>query len=138
LNLDDRLAQLLHAAHARGAAVAHEANCLAMPFRINPVDRVLEHSGGTIVVFRSDEDEPIGLRDRGGPSLNDLILEGRPAGRRRRHWLIEERHRKIAQIEQPRVDSSALLEMLKNPVGGPLRETAFAGTANNDGNDVHA
>jgi len=61
-------AALLHSCATPAARRAHEANCLAIAIRINPVDRVLEHSEGTIVVFRSDEDEPIGLRDRGGTS----------------------------------------------------------------------
>ena len=83
-----------------------------MPPRINPVDGVLEHRRGPVIVFRGDEDEAIGLRDRGGPSLNDLVLESRATRRGRRYGLIEERHRKVAQIEQPRVDAIALLQVV--------------------------
>ena len=96
-------------------AVAHEASRLAMPLRIDPVDGVLEYRRGSVVVFRGDEDEAVGLRDRGGPFLNDLVLERRATRRGRRYWLIEERHRKVAQIEQPRVDAIALFQVLQNP-----------------------
>jgi hypothetical protein len=49
----------------------------------------------------------------------------------------KERHRKVAQIEQPRVDAISLLEVSQNPVRGLFRETALAGASNNDGNDGH-
>src|SRR5712692_7398288 len=95
------------------------------------------HCRGPEVVFRGDEDEAVGLRDRGGPSANDLVLERRATRHGRRQWLIEERHRKVAQIEQPRVDAIALLQVPENPVRGLFRETALAGASDNDGNDAH-
>src|SRR5882724_3167249 len=125
LNLDHRLAKLLDAACAHCGAITHEASGLAIPLRINPVDGVLEHRWGSVVVFRRDEDEPVGLRDLGGPSLNDLVLESRATRRGRRYWLIEERHRIFAQIEQPRIDTIALLQVLQYPLRRLLRETAF-------------
>jgi hypothetical protein len=39
----------------------------------------------------------------------------------------EEWHWKIAQIKQPRVDTPALLQVLKNPLRGPFRESTLAG-----------
>src|SRR5258706_6081761 len=109
-----------------------------MPLGIYPVDRVLENRGGAEVVFRGDEHEAVGLRDRGGPFLDNRVLESRAIRRSGSKWLIEERHRKFAQIEKPSVDTRALLQVMKNPVRRLLRETALAGTSNNDGNDVHA
>src|SRR6202790_4877035 len=119
-------------------AIAHEASRLAIPLGIDPVDRVLEHRGGAVVILGGDEDEAVGLRDRGGPSLHDLVLVRQATRRGRRCWLIEERHRKVAKIEKPRVDTLALLQVLQNPLRGLFRETALAGASNNDGNDGHA
>src|SRR2546427_11999540 len=62
---------------------------------------------GSVVVFRGDDDEAVGLGDRGGPSLNHLVLERRATRCGRRYRLIEKRHRKVAQIEQPRIDAIA-------------------------------
>src|SRR6202040_3931875 len=108
------------------------------PLGIDPVDRVLEHRGGAVVVLGRDEDEAVGLRDRGGPSLHDLVLVRWATRRGRRCWLIEERHRKVAKIEKPRLESLALLQVLQNPFRGLFRETALAGASDDDGNDGHA
>jgi hypothetical protein len=62
----------------------------------------------------------------------------RSTGHRRHRLLIEERHRKFAQIEQSSVDTLALLQALQDPFRGLFRETAFAGASDNDGNDGHA
>jgi hypothetical protein len=62
---------------------------------------------------RGDEDEAVGLRDRGGPSLHNLVLVRRATRRGRRCRLIEERHRKVAKIEKPSVDTRALLQVFK-------------------------
>src|SRR6266404_4852744 len=43
LNLDHGFSELLDAARAHGAAVAYERGRLAVPLRIDPVDRILEH-----------------------------------------------------------------------------------------------
>jgi len=72
---------------------------LAIPLWINPVDGVLEHRCRSVVVFRGDEDEAVGLRDRGGPFLDDLVLVGPSIRRGRRHRLVKERHRKVAEVE---------------------------------------
>src|ERR1700737_3058876 len=98
-----------------------------MPLGIDPVDRVLKHRGGAVVILRGDEDKAVGLRDRGGPSLHDLVLVRRATRHRRRCRLIEERHRKVAKIEKPSVDTLALLQVLQNPLRGLFRETALAG-----------
>jgi hypothetical protein len=60
----------------------------------------------------------VGLCDCGGPSLNDVVLESRATRHGRRQWLIEERHRKVAQIEQPCIDAIAHLKLLQNPLRG--------------------
>jgi hypothetical protein len=74
LNLDRRFAQLLDAACAHRGAIAYEAGGFPIPLRIDPVDRVLQHGGGAGVVLGRDEDETVGRRDCGGPSLYDLVL----------------------------------------------------------------
>src|SRR4029077_2689064 len=84
-----------------------------------------------------DENKPIRCSDCGGPQFDDLILIWRPAERSRRDGLIEERHRKVAKIEQPRVDSGALLEMLKNPLCRLFRKPALTRAADDYGNSDH-
>src|SRR5207302_4613412 len=108
---------------------------LAIPLGVDPVDRVLEHRGRTVIVLRGDEDEAVGLRDRGGPSLHDFVLVRRATRHGRRQWLIEERHRKVAQIEKPGIDTLALLQVLQDPLRGLFRETTLAGAADDYGND---
>src|SRR6266481_6045251 len=71
------VAELLHAARAPYVAVAHERRGLAIPLGIHPVDGVLEHRWGAVVVFRGDEDEAVGLSDGGGPFLDHLVLVSR-------------------------------------------------------------
>src|SRR5258706_16068012 len=83
----------------------------------------------------SNEDEPVGLLDRCGPSLHDFVPVRRATRRRR---LIEERHREVAKIEKPGVDAAALLQMLQNPVRGLFREAALTRASNDNGNDGHA
>ena len=86
LKLNGVFAQLLDAAYTASAAVAHECRCLAMPFRIHPVDGILEHCGRAIVIFRRDEDKAVGARDFGGPCLNDFVRESRPGVARVMDW----------------------------------------------------
>src|SRR5258708_37085736 len=43
LNLDHGFSELLDAARAHGAAVAYERRRLAVPLRIDPLDRILDH-----------------------------------------------------------------------------------------------
>src|ERR1700738_4719395 len=105
---------------------------------MNPVDRVLEHRGWAVVILWGDEDETVGLRDRGGPSLHDLVLVRRATRPGRRCWLVGERRGKVAKSENSSVYPLALLQVLQNPLRGLLRETALAGASNNDGNDGHA
>jgi len=57
LKLYRRFAKLLDAASARGTAIAHEGSRLAVPLRINPVERILEHRSRAKVIFGRDEDE---------------------------------------------------------------------------------
>src|SRR5882724_66818 len=137
LKLDHGFAELLHAARAPNVAVAHERRRLAIPLRIHPVDRVLEHGWGAVVVFRGDEDEAVGLSDGGGPFLYDLVLVCRAPPPGRRVWLLEEWHGKVAEVEQPRVDAVARLEVLQDPARGFFRETALAGASNDHGDDAH-
>src|SRR4030095_10488621 len=44
------------------------------------------------------------------------VLVGRATGRRRRYRLVKERHRKVREIEQPRINAIAVLEVPKNPL----------------------
>src|ERR1700745_1597418 len=116
LKLKRRQAELLDAASAHGAAITHKGGRLSVPLRINPVERVLEHRRGPIIVFRRDEDEAVRPGNFGGPLLDNFIVVSRAARHGRRHGLVEERHWKTPQIEQPRLDAAAILESLKNPL----------------------
>src|SRR6266404_4779210 len=107
-------AELLDAASARSTAVTHKSSRLAVPLRINPVERVLEHRSGPVVIFRRDEDEAVRTGDFGGPFLDHFIIVRRATRHGRRHGLVEEGHWKVPEIEQPGVDATAILEPLKN------------------------
>src|SRR5579864_6029666 len=50
--------------------------------------------------------------------------------------MIKERHRKVAQVEQPRIDV-ALLEVLENPLRWFFRKTTLAGTTDDHRNYSH-
>src|SRR5260370_606818 len=66
-----------------------------------------------------------------------VFLVRRATGHGGGRWLMEEGHRKVAQIEKPSVDTLALLQVLQNPLRGLFRETALAGASDNDGNYGH-
>jgi hypothetical protein len=59
LNRDRRFAELLHAARASDTAKAHESSRLAVPLRINPVDRTFQHGRRAAIILRGDEDEAV-------------------------------------------------------------------------------
>src|SRR5260370_823259 len=110
LNLDHGFPELLDGARAHGAAIAYESSRLAIPLRIAPVDRIFQYCGRAVIIFRGDENKPVRCGYCGGPAFDDLILIRRAAGHRRSEGLIKEGHRKVAKVEQPGVDSVALLE----------------------------
>src|SRR5258708_38175902 len=122
---------------AHGAAPAYESSCLAVPLGINPVDRIFQHCRGAVVIFRGDENKPVRCGYCSGPAFDDLILVRRAAGHRRRYGLIKEGHRKIAKVEQPRFDSVAFLEVLKNPLCRLLRKPALARAADDYRDNGH-
>jgi hypothetical protein len=80
----------------------------------------LSTAGGTVIILRGDEDEAVGLGDRGGPPLNDLVLVSRAPRHGWRCWLVKKGHRKVAKVEQPRFDVTTLLEVLENPLRRPF------------------
>src|ERR1700756_5420391 len=55
----------------------------------------------------------------------------------RRRRLVEKWHRKIPEIEQSRVDATAILEVLENPPRRLFGKAAFAGAPDDHGNDGH-
>src|SRR5258706_15353436 len=65
------------------------------------------------------------------------MLVRRTARHGRRHGLVKEGHRKVAQVEQPCFDSVALLEVLKNPLRGLFRKPALACAAYDHGDSRH-
>src|ERR1700722_10216720 len=136
LDLYRRFAELLHAARASDAAIAHESNRLAVPFRIDPVDRVLQDGGRAVVILRGDEDEAVRRAYRGGPFADNLILIRRASGPGGAHSLVKEGHRKVSQVEQPRIDV-ALLETLENPLRWFFRKTTLPRTAYDHRNYDH-
>src|SRR5579864_8096420 len=137
LNLDHGFPELLDAARAHGAAVAYERSRLAVPLRIDPVDRIFEHCRGAIVVFRGDENKPVRCGYCSGPAFDNLMLVRRTARHGRRHGLVKEGHRKVAKVEQLCFDSVALLEVLKNPLCGLFRKPALARAAYDYGDSRH-
>src|SRR5580692_9601465 len=102
LNLDCRLAKLLNGSRTHGASVAHKRSSLAVPLRIDPIDRVFQHCGGAVVVLRRDENETIRGRDLGSPFLHHIVFVWRPARHSWRQGLFEERHREVTEIEKLR------------------------------------
>src|SRR5689334_15770030 len=99
LNLDCRLAKLLDGSRTHGTSVAHKRSSLAVPVRINPIDRVFQYRGGAVVVFRRDEHKTIRSCDLTGPLLNNVVFVRRPAWHSWRQGLVEERHWEIAEVE---------------------------------------
>src|SRR6266550_4258317 len=116
LNLDCRLAKLLDGSCSHGAAVAHKGGGLAVPLGVNPVDGVFQHRRGAVVVFRRDEHKTIRRRDVAGPLLNYVVFVGRSARHSWRQGLVEERHRELAEVEEPSFNTFSLMQLLKNPL----------------------
>src|SRR5262249_14291902 len=99
-----------------GAAVAHERSGFAVPLRVDPIDRILEHRGGSVIVFRCYEYESIRCRDLSGPFLHHLMLVRWASRHRWRHWLVEEGHGKVAEVEKPHFNPLPFTKLLKNPL----------------------
>jgi len=74
LKRDRRFAELLDGARAPHGAKSSRKPAALHSIRDRPSRSRSEHRGGAEVVFGRDEDEAVGLRDRGGPSLHDLAL----------------------------------------------------------------
>src|ERR1700746_3561669 len=137
LKLYRRQAQLLDAASTHGTAITHKGGRLAIPLRINPVERVLEHRRRTVVVFWRDEDKAVRPGDFGSPLLDHFILVSRATRHGGRHGLVEEGHWKVPEIEQPRVDAVPVLELLKNPLCRFFGKATLAGAPYDHRNDGH-
>src|SRR5258708_695897 len=137
LNFDHGFPELLDAARAHGAAIAHERSGFAIPLWIHPVDRILQYRRRTVVIFWGDENKSVRGGDCGGPAFDNIVLIRRAGGHRRRQSLIEEGHRKVAKVEQPRFDSVAFLEMLKNPLRRLFRKPALTSASNDYRNGGH-
>src|SRR5580658_6663191 len=132
LKFDSRLAKLLDGSGTHGATVAHKSGGLAVPLRVDPINRVFQYRRGAVVVFRLHEYETIGRRDLRGPVLNDVVFVRRPPRPGRRHWLVEEGHWEIAKVQKPRFYRFSLLKLLKNPLSRLFREPALACAADDD------
>src|SRR5207247_2449195 len=68
---------------------------------------------------------------------DNLILVRRAAGLGGRHGLVKEGHRKVAKVEQPRFDSLALPDVLKNPLRRLFRKPALTRAADDYRNIGH-
>src|ERR1700680_3618664 len=138
LNLDCRLAKLLDGSRTHGASVAHKRGSLAVPLRIDPIDRVFQHRGGAIVVFRRDEYKTIRGPDLSRPFLHHFMFVRRPARPGRGHGLIEERHREVSEIEKPAFNPFSLMQLLKNPLRRLFGKPALTCAADDhrNGHDV--
>src|SRR5262249_10837475 len=127
LNLDGCFPQLLNASGAHYAAVTHERSSLAVPLRVNAINRILEHSGGTVVIFGRYEYESIGSRDLRRPCLHYRMFIGRATRHGGRHRLVEERHWEITEIEKPHFNALALAKLLSNPFRRLFGKPALTG-----------
>src|SRR5690606_3079177 len=76
LQFDCMQPKLLDRPGAADAAIADKGSRFAVPFGIGIVKRVLQHCGGTTVVFGSREDETIELGDLLLPALGLFALRG--------------------------------------------------------------
>src|SRR5215831_10492995 len=128
LKLDCGFAKLLDASRAHGAAIAYKGSRLAVPLRINPIDRVFQHGGGAVVVFRGDEDKSIRGRDLRGPFLHHVVFVRRSTRHSRRHRLVEEWHGEIAKIKKPSFNALPLAKMLNNPLSRLFGKPSLACT----------
>src|SRR4029077_8172703 len=137
LNFDHAFPELLHGTCTHGAAVAYESSSLTIPLWINPVDRVLQHCRRAVVIFGGYENEPVRRGYFSGPAFDDFILVRRAPRHRRRQSLVKERHRKVAKVEQSRLDSVAFPEVLENPLRRLFGKSALTSTADDYGNRSH-
>src|SRR4249920_973191 len=61
--------------------------------------------------------------------VNHIVFVWRPAWHCRRHGLVEEGHREIAEIEKLRFNPLSLMKLLKNPLRRFFRKPALTGAA---------
>src|SRR5580700_1086592 len=116
LKFDRYRAKLLDASRAHCAAVARKGGGFAVPLRVNPIERIFQHRGGAVVVFRCNENKSIRSCNLSGPLFHHVMFVRRPARHRGRRGLVEERHREVAKIEKPRFNPLPLAKLLKNPL----------------------
>jgi hypothetical protein len=90
-----------------------------------------------LVIDPTSEDETVRPGDFGGPFLDHFILVRRPTRHRGRHGLVEEGHWKVPEIEQLRVDVTAILVLLKNPLRRLFGKAPLAGAPDDHGNGGH-
>src|SRR5262249_8719461 len=76
LQLDRYLTQLLHTSDTHRTTVADEADRLAIPLRIDPVESVFQYSRRTVVVLRSNDNEAVGSRYGLSPFPDGLVGVG--------------------------------------------------------------
>jgi hypothetical protein len=123
-----------HGSRTHGTSVAHKRSSLAVPLRIDPIDRVFQHRGWAVVVFRRDEYKTIRGSDLSRPLLHHLMFVRRPARHGRGRRLIEEGHREVAEAEEPSFNSVSLSKLLENPLSWLFREPTLACAADDYGN----
>jgi hypothetical protein len=82
-----------------------------------------------VIVFGGHEDVAVELRDLLLPALGNRVLRGRPGIRRH---LIEEGHRKVAQVNNFRVDIAALGRNILDPLRRHVAEACGARGADDD------
>ncbi|VVT18422.1 hypothetical protein SPHINGO361_140271 [Sphingomonas sp. EC-HK361] len=98
MQFSDDTAQMLDGANAARAAIAHETRSLVVPLVEQEIDRVLERTGGRMVIFRRHEHEGIERCDRARPGFGMLLGEGLP--QRRRERLVEHRQVETLDIDE--------------------------------------
>ena len=131
VQLDGDAAQLLDRAGAADAAIADERHRLAAPFEGGGIERVLQHCGGPMIIFRGSDDEAVIFADLVAPGLGggvriDALGPGRGDG------LFEQRQILVAQVERVEREVVARGGAGGDPLGGNVRETLRARTADDE------
>src|ERR1700729_1761387 len=120
-------AQLLDRARSAGVAVADKAHRLPVQLREDLVERVLQYRRVAVVVLGCDDEVAVRLLDLARPARHILWVFATTVGRR--YFLIEERHRVVAQVDQLRLQVLASGESIHDPGGCLLAEASLASAA---------
>src|SRR5258706_8877030 len=129
-NYDGVEPHFLSRASAANAAVAYESDGLVAPFGVGVVERILQNSGRSAIVFGSREDKGVEFADFLLPALGNLIFR---RSIERRSLLREQRHGVILQIDQFDFEISPAPGDLFDPLCGMTAEAIGSDASDDDG-----